>query len=123
MTDKCKVEQNEHHIRIKVGCMEIYAESNDMHDLITVYHADNSPFRFDDQKIVDIANGEIFDISKNTKIFGNYMKKCVVCGKAFQAKRKDKKFCKKNGSCSKAYQKRKAGQLKAVLGGTIETND
>ena len=66
--DKCEVEQNEHHIRIKVGCMEIYAESNDMHDLITVYHADNSPLRFEDQKIVDIANGEIFDLSRNLSI-------------------------------------------------------
>ena len=68
MTDKCKVEQNEHHIRIKVGCMEIYAESNDMHDLITVSHADNSPFRFEDRKIVDIANGEIFDLPENLSI-------------------------------------------------------
>jgi len=68
MTDKCEVKQNEHHIRIKVGCMEIYAESNDMHDLITVSHADNSPFRFEDQKIVDIANGEIFDLSKDLSI-------------------------------------------------------
>ena len=68
MSDKCKVEQNEHHIRIKVGCMEIYAESNDMHDLITVSHADNSPFRFEDQKIVDIANGEIFDLDRNLSI-------------------------------------------------------
>jgi len=68
MSDKCEVEQNEHHIRIKVGCMEIYAESNDMHDLITVYHADNSPFRFEDQKIVDIANGEIFDLDRNLSI-------------------------------------------------------
>ena len=66
--DKCEVEQNEHHIRIKVGCMEIYAESNDMHDLITVYHADNSPFRFEDRKIVDIANGEIFDLSKDLSL-------------------------------------------------------
>ena len=66
--DKCAVEQNEHHIRIKVGCMEIYAESNDMHDLITVSHADNSPLRFEDQKIVDIANGEIFDLSKDLSI-------------------------------------------------------
>ena len=66
--DKCEVEQNEHHIRIKVGCMEIYAESNDMHDLITVSHADNSPFRFEDRKIVDIANGEIFDLSKNLSL-------------------------------------------------------
>ncbi len=65
MKDECKVEQNEHHITIKVGCMEIYAESNDMHDLITVYHADDSPFRFKDQKIVDIENGEIFDLPKN----------------------------------------------------------
>ena len=68
MTDKCEVKQNEHHIRIKVGCMEIYAESNDMHDLITVSHADNSPLRFEDQKIVDIANGEIFDLSKNLSV-------------------------------------------------------
>jgi len=66
--DKCEVEQNEHHIRIKVGCMEIYAESNDMHDLITVSHADNSPLRFEDQKIVDIANGEIFDLSNDLSI-------------------------------------------------------
>ena len=68
MTDKCEVKQNEHHIRIKVGCMEIYAESNDMHDLITVSHAENSPLRFEDRKIVDIANGEIFDLSKNLRI-------------------------------------------------------
>ena len=68
MTDKCEVKQNEHHIRIKVGCMEIYAESNDMHDLITVSHADNSPLRFEDRKIVDIANGEIFDLSKNLSV-------------------------------------------------------
>ena len=68
MSDKCKVEQNAHHVRIKVGCMEIYAESNDMHDLITVYHADDSPLRFEDRKIVDIANGEIFDLSKNLSI-------------------------------------------------------
>ena len=68
MSDKCEVKQNEHHIRIKVGCMEIYAESNDMHDLITVSHADNSPLRFEDQKIVDIANGEIFDLSKNLSV-------------------------------------------------------
>ena len=68
MSDKCEVKQNEHHIRIKVGCMEIYAESNDMHDLITVSHAENSPLRFEDRKIVDIANGEIFDLSKNLRI-------------------------------------------------------
>ena len=68
MADKCEVKQNEHHIRIKVGCMEIYAESNDMHDLITVSHAENSPLRFEDRKIVDIANGEIFDLSKNLRI-------------------------------------------------------
>ncbi len=68
MSDKCEVEQNEHNVRIKVGCMEIYAESNDMHDLITVYHADDSPLRFEDRKIVDIANGEIFDLSKNLSI-------------------------------------------------------
>ena len=68
MTDKCEVKQNEHHIRIKVGCMEIYAESNDMHDLITVSHAENSPLRFEDRKIVDIANGEIFDLSKNLSV-------------------------------------------------------
>ena len=68
MSDKCEVKQNEHHIRIKVGCMEIYAESNDMHDLITVSHAENSPLRFEDRKIVDIANGEIFDLSKNLSV-------------------------------------------------------
>ena len=68
MADKCEVKQNEHHIRIKVGCMEIYAESNDMHDLITVSHAENSPLRFEDRKIVDIANGEIFDLSKNLSV-------------------------------------------------------
>ena len=65
MKDECKVEQNEHHIKIKVGCMEIYAESNDMHDLITVYHSEDSPFRFNEEKIVDIENGEVFDLPKN----------------------------------------------------------
>ena len=54
MTDKCEIDEREHHIRIKVGCMEIYAESNDMHDLITISHAENSPLRFEDRKIVDI---------------------------------------------------------------------
>ena len=68
MTDKCEIDEREHHIRIKVGCMEIYAESNDMHDLITVSHAENSPLRFEDRKIVDIANGEIFDLSKNLSV-------------------------------------------------------
>ena len=66
MADKCEVKQNEHHIRIKVGCMEIYAESNDMHDLITISHADNSPLRFDERKIVDIANGKVFCLGGET---------------------------------------------------------
>ena len=66
MTDKCEIDEREHHIRIKVGCMEIYAESNDMHDLITVSHADNSPLRFDERKIVDIANGKVFCLGGET---------------------------------------------------------
>ena len=78
MSDKCEVEQNEHHVRIKVGCMEIYAESNDMHDLITVYHADDSPLRFEDRKIVDIANGEIFDLSKNLSIVDKELIKDII---------------------------------------------
>ena len=89
--DKCKVEQNEHHIRIKVGCMEIYAESNDMHDLITVSHADNSPFRFEDQKqrvkIVDIANGEIFDLGKNLSLVSKETIKDLL-GLSIQTKEK-----------------------------------
>ena len=64
--DKCEIDEREHHIRIKVGCMEIYAESNDMHDLITISHAENSPLRFDEQKIVDIANGKVFCLGGET---------------------------------------------------------
>lgn len=68
MSDKCEIEQNERHVIIKVGCMEIYAESNHMHDLITITHADDSPFRFKDKLIVDIENGEVFNLSKDPNV-------------------------------------------------------